>query len=59
MCLMKNKTQKKQETVLKMIEGASSFVSVLGNKQPYQFFPFIVIIIIVSHVKCAHGIKVL
>ena len=52
--------QKKQETVLKMIEGGSSFVCVLGNKQPYQFFPFIVIIItVVSHVKCAHGIKVL
>ena len=43
-----------------LLEGGSSFVCVLVNKQPYQFFPFIVIIIIVvSHVKCAHGIKVL
>ena len=57
MCLMKNKTQKKQETVLKMIEGGSSLVFVLGNKQPSQFFPFIFIIIIVSRVKCAHWIQ--
>ena len=57
MCLMKKKNQKKQETVLIMIEGGSSLVSVLGNKQPYQFFPFIFIIIVVSHVKYAHWIK--
>ena len=40
-----------------MIEVGSSLVLVFENRQLYQFFPFIFIIIIVSHVKYAHWIK--
>ena len=54
----KNRKQKhKPKTVLKMIEVGSSLVLVFENRQLYQFFPFIFIIIIVSHVKYAHWIK--
>lgn len=40
-----------------MIEVGSSLVFVFENRQLYPFFPFIFIIIIVSHVKYAHWIK--